>query len=567
MHGIAALGQPMLLPEFDHFPYVNPQAPKGGTLRLADYGGFDSLNPFIMTGIAPSGIGLTHDSLMKANADEPFSLYGLIADSIDVSADKTQVTFTINPKAKFNDGSDITSADVGFSFDILKQHGLPIYRVYYQDVKKYEIINKHKISFYLRATDNRELPLILGQMPILSKEYWQKKDFSKTTLEIPVSSGPYTIESVEPNRNISYRLNPNYWAKNLNVNKGFYNFDRIVYDTYRDTTVAVEALRSGLIDIRVENEAKKWIKAQEWDLVKQEKIYAQKFRHHLPNGMQGFVFNLGRPLFQDRRVRQALGLVLDFEWINKQLFYGLYDRLTSFFDNSDFKAPPVPSSDEKKLLKPYLSELAPDVLIEHKEFSELSGREALRKAMDLLESAGWHVKDGILQKDGQPFVFSILLNSSAAPTWERVVLPYIGRLKRLGIQVSIKTLDTLSYKSKIDAFDYDMIVVAWGQSLSPGNEQAEYWGSLSADTPGSYNYSGLKNRAVDMLVKKISDAQDEKTLKTAVHALDRVLMSEYIVVPHWGSRWNRYLYWHTLDHPKTIPLLGTDVFTWWKKTN
>jgi len=566
MHGIAIMGEPALKKNFAYFPYVNPKAPKGGKLTLASYAGFDSLNPFIMMGNAPAGMGLTHDTLMKANADEPFTLYGLIAESIDVSADKRRVTFMLNPAATFNDGSKISSADVAFSFETLKEHGAPLYRTYYRDVERVDTPNDRTVVFYLnKGTKNRELPLILGQLPVLSKQYWKDKDFTKTTLEVPVSSGPYLIEDFEPNRYITYKMNPKYWAKDLNVNRGFYNFERIKYDTYRDSTVAVEALKSGLIDWRLENEAKKWIQSRKWDLVKSGKIEAEEFRHRLPSGMQGFVFNLRRPLFQDRRVREALGLVLDFDWINDKLFQNSYSRLTSFFDNSDFKAPALPKKGEKKLLQPYLDVLPKDILTKPVRDKAPKSREALQQALQLLAQAGWTVKNGVLQKDDQPFVFEILIDAASAPTWERIILPYIGQLKKLGIEASVKTLDSLAYKAAIDKFDYDMIVAVWGQSLSPGNEQADYWGSAAADIEGSYNYSGLKNAAVDALIQRIITAETRAELVEATQALDRVLLSEHIVIPHWGSVMHRCLYWNTLAHPQYTPLSGVDILTWWKK--
>lgn len=566
MHGISIMGAPGLRKGFPNFSYVNPKAPKGGTLRLASYAGFDSLNPFIMTGTTPAGIGLTHDSLMKANADEPFALYGLIAKTIDVSPDNTMVTFVLNPSATFNDGSKISSEDVAFSFETLKKHGLPLYRTYYQNIDRVETPDNQTVVFYIRPeVKNRELPLILGQLPVLSKAYWQNRDFSQTSLDVPVSSGPYMIETFEPNRSITYKINPNYWARELNVNKGFYNFDRIQYDTYRDTTVAVEALKSGLIDWRFENEAKKWVQSRTWDVVKSGKIRMKEFRHQLPNGMQGFVFNLRRPLFQDRRVREALGLVLDFDWINEKLFYGAYTRLTSFFDNSDYKASDLPGKAEKKLLQPYTDVLPKDIFTRSLKEKAPKPREALSKALALLNQAGWTVQNGVLQKDGEPFEFEILVDSAAAPTWERVILPYIGQLKKLGIQATIKTLDSLAYKAKLDKFDYDMIIAVWGQSLSPGNEQADYWGSAAADTEGSYNYSGLKNPAVDALIEKIVSAKTQAELTLATQALDRVLLSEHIVVPHWAAMMQRCLYWNTLAHPQYIPISGVDILTWWKK--
>lgn len=564
-HGLALYGEPKLPPNFKYFNYVNPDAPKGGTLKSSITHGFDTFNPFSINGIAPAGLNLMYDSLMKMNLDEDFAQYGLIAQDVVLSSDRRNVTFTLNPKAVFSDGSPITAEDVLFSFNTLKEKGLPIYRIYYQDVEKAEILDQHRIRFHLKQTDNRELPLILGQLPVLSKAYWQNKDFSKTTLDIPIGSGPYIIKEFQPNRSITYQRNPNYWAKDLNVNKGFYNFDEIKYDTYLDSTVMVEAFRSGLTDIHVENVAKRWHAEQEWPELKTGHILSAEIPHHLPSGMQGFVFNLRNPLFQDIRVRQAISMVMDFEWINKNLFFGLYQRTTSFFDNSSLKAPPLPDAAEMKLLKPYQEQLPEGTLTQPVIFSGTDMRQNLRNALDLLEAAGWHVKDNVLQKDGKPFQFTLLMDAPSATVWERVALPFIGQLKRLGIQADIQKLDYLQYKTRVDAFDFDMIVTVWGASLTPGNEQKDYWGSIAADTPGSNNLTGLKNPVVDMLIDKLLAAKDKPTLTAIVHALDRILLHHYLVVPHWYSDRTRLLYKPDLEYPPKIPLQGLDLMTWWKK--
>jgi len=407
--------------------------------------------------------------------------------------------------------------------------------------------------------------LILGQLPILSKSYWQDKDFSKTTMDIPVGSGPYIIKEYQPNRSITYQRNPNYWAKDLNVNVGFYNFDEIKYDTYLDSTVMVEAFRSGLTDLHAENVAKRWHAEQSWPELREGRILAAEIPHHLPSGMQGFVFNLRNPLFQDIRVRQAISLLLDFDWVNKNLFFGLYHRTTSFFDNSDLKAPPLPDEAEMQLLKSHQSELPEGTLTRPIELSSSDMRQNLRKALDLLESAGWYVKDNVLQKEGVPFKFTLLLDAPSSTVWERVALPFVAQLKRLGIQAEIQKLDYLQYKTRVDAFDFDMIVTVWGASLTPGNEQKDYWGSAAADTNGSNNLTGLKNPVVDLLIDKIIQAKDRVALTTAVHALDRVLLHSYLVVPHWYSDRTRLLYNPDLQYPQKIPLQGMDLMTWWKK--
>ena len=563
--GLSLYGNPALQGQFKHFDYVNPEAPKDGVLNASSPHGFDTLNPFSINGIAPAGIQLTHDTLMKANANEPFSLYGLIAEDVQVLNNRKNVVFTLNPKAKFNDNSVITTQDVLFSFETLREKGLPQYQFYFQDVEKAEILDDRRIRFILKNNQNRELPLILGQLPVLSKKYWEKRDFSKTSLDIPVSSGPYIIAEIQPNRTITYARNPSYWAKDLNVNVGFYNFKKIKYDTYLDGTVTVEAFRSGLTDFHAENVAKRWHAELEWPEVKEKKVIATEIAHHLPSGMQGFVFNLRNPLFQDIRVRKALTKVLDFEWINNNLFFGLYKRTTSYFDNSELKAPPLPDKAEKKLLLPYESHLPEGTLDTAFELPNLPPRQALREALDLLEEAGWHVKDNILQKDGKPFRFTILLDASSAPVWERVVLPYVAQLKRLGIQAEIQTLDLLQYKTRVDNFDYDMIVFVWGESLSPGNEQADYWGSVAADTVGSSNLTGVKNETIDALVDRLKKAQSKEELVAITHALDRVLLHSYIVIPHWYSPVTRLLHTPALQMPKKTPLQGMDLMTWWKK--
>ena len=564
-HGLSLYGQPKLAAGFKQFSYVNPDAPKSGHLKAAMPNGFDTFNPFSINGVAPAGINLLHDSLMKTNMDEDFTQYGLIAEDVVLSENRQTVIFRLNPTAKFNDESPITAEDVLFSFDLLKEQGLPIYRAYYQDVDKAEVLDSYRIRFHLKNTNNRELPLILGQLPVLSKKYWQGRDFTKTTLDIPVTSGPYLIKEFEPNRSITYQRNPNYWAKDLNVNVGFCNFEEIRYDTYLDSTVMVEAFRSGLVDFHVENVAKRWHAEQMWPEVQQGHIIAAEIPHHLPSGMQGFVFNLRNPLFQDIRVRQAITKVLDFDWINKNLFFGLYQRTNSFFDNSELKAPPWPDKAEERLLVPYQAQLPKGTLDAKFELPQTVTRQELREALDLLEEAGWQVKDNVLQKDGQPFRFVLLMDAVSAPVWERIALPFVAQLKRLGIQAEIQTLDYLQYKTKLDAFDFDMIVTVWGASLTPGNEQKDYWSSDAADVVGSNNLSGIKNPAVDALIEQIIQAKDRQTLVTAVHALDRVLLHSYIVVPHWYSDRTRLLYHPSLQRPEKVPLQGMDLMTWWKK--
>lgn len=570
VHALSMHGTPKYPAGFESFDYVNPDAPKRGTLNQGAIGMFDTFNPYVINGIAPAGIGLTYDTLMKQNLDEPFSLYGLIAESVEMPSDRSYVAFNINPAARFSDGSAITADDVIFSFQALRDHGVPTYRYYYADVDKvYKTSNRRVVFEFKPGAHNAELPLILGELPILSKAFWEGRDFAKTSLTVPVSSGPYIVGRFEPGRSIEYHLNPSYWAADLNVNKGQNNFLKIKFDYYRDATVLAEAFKAGAIDIRQENEAKKWAAFKNEPAVRSGRMIQKEFAHHMPSGMQGFVFNLRRPIFADLKVREALGYAFDFNWANQNLFHGLYKRTASYFDNSVLKAPPLPDAAELKVLQPYRDQL-PDRLFDTPftlpEAPAGHMRGNLKRALALLNEAGWHVKNGILQNAaGQPFEFEILLDAASAPTWERVVLPFVGQLKRLGITARISTVDIIQYKNRLDAFDYDMIVFVWGQSLSPGNEQRYFWGSQAADTPGSSNYAGIQNQTVDALIEAVVSARTQAQLTTAVHALDRVLLWSYIVIPHWHTPVSRYIYWDKFGMPDRVPDKGISTLTWWMK--
>ncbi len=565
---VAMRDTPKYKADFTAFDYVNPNAPKGGVLKQSAFGSFDTFNPFVINGISAAGIGLLYDTLLKQSADEVFSLYGLIADGIAVLPDNKGVAFHINPRATFSDSAPITASDVAFSFHILKEKGGPTYRYYYQDVEKTEIIDSQTIVFHFKEnTQNPELPFILGELPVLSQKWWQARDFTKTTLDIPVGSGPYILDSFVAGRSVTYKRNPNYWATDLNVNRGHYNFDTISYEYYRDTTVAVEAFKAHAFDIRLENEAKKWAHFQSEDSVKNGDIIMKSFNHQMPSGMQGYVFNLRRPIFQDIRVRQALSLAFDFDWMNQNLFYGLYQRTNSFFDNSYLKAPEKPTPAEQKV---WDSLSTPEIAFYNADLKPTTRqpmRARLRQALDLLMAAGWHVdNNGILKdKHGIPFTFEILLDSGSSATWERVTLPFIGQLKRLGIQARIRAVDAIQYKNRLDSFDYDMIVSVWGQSLSPGNEQRYFWSSQAANHSGSMNFSGLQSPVIDELIERVIEASDAETLTASTHALDRALRNAVIVIPHWYSPTNRFVYWNDLQTPENTPMKGTSVMTWWKK--
>lgn len=569
LHGIAMHGTPKYTAGFTHFDYVNPNAPKGGVLRQASFGSFDTFNPFTIKGNSAPGTGLIFDTLMSSSADEPFSEYGLLAESVEVPKDRSWVAFTLNPKARFSDGSPVLAEDVVFTFEMLRDKGVPQYRYYYGNVDKATATDDRRVLFTFKQGSNKELPLILGQMPVLSKKDWQNKDFEATTLQMPLGSGPYRLKSFEVNRFIIYERNPEYWGADLPVNKGQYNFDEIRYDIYRDTAVAVEAFKAGAYDVRVENEAKKWATAYDVPAVREGRLIRRSFTHGLPSGMQGFVMNTRRAIFADPKVREAMQYVLDFDWLNDRLFYGSYHRTTSYFDNSELAAKGLPDKAQMALLKPFEDKLDKRVFsnpVFVPKLDSLNPRPQLLKALELLSMAGWHVKQGVLQNDkGQLFEFEILLDSSGAAAWERIALPFVRNLKKIGINARIRVMDALQYKNRLDHFDFDMFVMVWGQSLSPGNEQRYFWGSDAAKQEGSYNFAGIQNPAVDALIERIIAADTREDLVTATRALDRVLMWGFYVIPQWYTNETRIVYWNKFGMPKAQPMHGISLMTWWAK--
>ncbi|MGC2856813.1 extracellular solute-binding protein [Novispirillum sp. DQ9] len=566
VHAMAMHGEPKYGPGFEHFAYVNPQAPKGGQLRMFAVGSFDNLNPFILRGSAAVGSGLAYDALLTSSADEAFTEYGLIVESLEVPEDRSWVIFTLRPEARFHDGHPITADDVVFTFNVLKEKGAPHYRFYYADVAKVETLGERRVKFTFGGGVNQELPLIIGQMPVLPEHYWKDRDFAATTLEPPLGSGPYRVKSFEPGRFIVYERVKDWWGKDLAVSKGFYNFDEIRYDYFRDTTVALEAFKSGAYDLRVENIAKEWATGYDFPARAQGRVILREFEHDMPSGMQGFAFNLRRPLFQDARVRQALAHAFDFEWSNQNLFYGQYRRTGSYFDNSELASDGPPGPAELALLEPLRGTVPDDVFTKVYEppSTQAAGglRANLRIAMALLKEAGWEVRDGALVngQTGQPFVFEILLSS---PTWERISLPFAQNLKRLGIQANVRTVDSAQYENRMNSFDFDMAVTVWGQSLSPGNEQRNYWGSEAAGQEGSQNYAGIQSPAIDALIAKVITAGDRDDLITAVKAMDRVLLWNHLVIPHWHIPYTRVAFWDKFGMPADVPMQGVQLFSWW----
>ncbi|MBS7660409.1 ABC transporter substrate-binding protein [Pseudomonas lalucatii] len=551
--------------DYRHFDYVNPDAPKGGTLRQSGFGGFDSLNPFISKGVAADDIGLIYDTLTRHSLDEPFTEYGLLAEKMEKAPDNAWVRFYLRAEARFHDGQPVTAEDVKFTFETLMKDGAPLYRAYYADVERVEIEGPRQVRFVFKHAGNRELPLILGQLPVLPKHWWAEREFAKGNLEIPLGSGPYRVAEVQAGRSITYARVEDWWGKDLPVNRGFYNFERMRIDYYRDNTVALEALKAGQFDYWLESSAKNWATAYDTSAVANGQLIKEEIDNHNPTGMQGFIFNLRRPLFQDRRVREALGLLFDFEWANKQLFNGAYSRTHSYFDNSELASSGLPGEAELKILEPLREQIPPEVFTDAFSLpvTDASGiiREQQRRAYQLLQEAGWRVEgDHMLDATGTPVSFEFLL---AQPEFERVLLPFKRNLADLGMELVIRRVDVSQYINRLRSRDFDLIVSGFGQSNSPGNEQREYWHSSSADKPGSRNYIGLKDPAIDQLVDGLINADSRQSLIDHTRALDRVLLWGHYVIPNWHIKTWRVAYWNHLAHPKVTPLYDIGLNTWW----
>ncbi|MBI1274092.1 MAG: ABC transporter substrate-binding protein [Alphaproteobacteria bacterium] len=565
-HGIALHGAPKYPATFSHFDYANPAAPKGGDIHLAAIGTFDNLNPFILKGLAADGMALTVETLMEASLDEPFSQYGLVAESVAVASDKSWVEYHLRPEARFHDGKPVRPEDVIFSFNILSEKGHPFYRSYYRDVAKAEKTGPHSVKFTFKQAGNTELPLIMGQLPVLAEHDWKTRDFAATTLEPPLGSGPYKVEKVDQGRAISFRRVEDWWGKDLPVNRGRYNFDVIYYDYYRDATIALEALFAGRYDFRNENIAKEWATAYNAPPVKEGWIVKKEIANELPAGMQAFVVNTRRPLFKDPRVREALNYAFDFEWANKNIAFGAYKRSGSYFANSELAARGLPGEAELKLLEPLRGRIPDEVFTKEYKNPVTDGsgnnRENLRRATALLREAGWSLKDGkLVNAAGEPFTFTIINETAAFDRW---VQPYLRNLERLGIKADFRLVDSAQYQNMIDGFDFDMIIHVFAQSLSPGNEQFDFWGSAKADVKGSRNLIGVKDPAVDALLEKLVKAESREELVAVCRALDRVLLWHHYVIPQWHVGIYRLAYWDKFGRPAETPKYGLGIpDLWW----
>lgn len=560
--------QPKYPKGFSHFGYVDPTAPKGGTLRLAaQQGTFDSLNPFIFKGQAAEGWRLVFEALTKRSQDEPFSLYGLVAESIDMDPARRSIAFTLHRDARFADGEPITAEVLHWSWQTLRDKGRPNHRLYYRQVARTEVDGR-TVTFHLGSGANRELPLLMAFMPILPKHWFEANGFERTTLDAIPGSGPYAVAELEQGRSITYARRDDYWGRDLAVNRGDHNFDRITYDFFRDQTARFEALKGGLYDVRFELDPSLWAEGYDFPAVRDGRLEKLELPLERPVGMRGLVFNTRRVLFSDIRVRQALGLAFDFDWVNRNLFHGSYARNVSYFENSDLAAEGAPSAGELALLKPFADGVPAAVFGPAVTPLEAEGRSGLRrnlrKAGQLLAEAGWSVgSDQVLRNgDGVAFAFEILLHD---PTDEKVALNLARSLKRLGIEATARTVDPSQYERRRQGFDYDMIVNHWYQSLSPGSEQWYYWGQAAADQPGSRNYARVSLPAVDSLVGALTAARSRAELRTAARALDRVLRASHLVVPLYWQPTTRMAVSSDLRRPKVTPVYGPLLTSWWRK--
>lgn len=568
-HGLSAFGDLAYPTDFKNFAYVNPDAPKGGTFSLVGWGGvttFNSLNSFILKGDAAQGLELLFDSLMTRAADEPDAIYGLVAESAEVADDRMSVTFKLRPEAKFSDGSPITADDVVFSFDALKTKGHPIYAQTLADVEKAEALDPATVRYTFKGSLARDLPLTVAGLPIFSKAFYSTRDFAATTMEPPLGSGPYTVGKISQGRTIEYARNPNYWAKDLPVNRGRWNFDTIRYEYFRDRTAGLEAFKAGAYDFREEFTSKVWATEYDFPAIRNGKVKKEVMPDETPSGTQGFFINTRREQFKDPRVRKALGLAFDFEWTNRYLFHNLYSRTQSYFENSTLKAEGEPSEAERKLLTDLGVPVSPEALgpADLPPVTDGSGqdRKLLLEASKLLDDAGWKIKDGVRVNDKGEKLTAEILNFEAA--FERVNAPYVKNLQLLGIDAKMRIVDPAQYQQRMKNFDFDITTERYTMRDTPGVELRSYFGSDSAKIDGSLNLAGISDPAVDALIERVIGAKSREELTAASRALDRVLRTGHYWVPHWYKASNNIAYWDKFSRPETKPRYDRGVLdTWW----
>ncbi len=569
-YAIAMHGKPALSPGFTHMPYANPDAPKGGRLTWGMLGTFDSLNPLIVKGLAVQQIrGFVVESLMARGNDEAFTLYGLLARSIETDDDRTYVTFRLDPRARFSDGTPVLADDVLFSWALLRDHGRPNHRQYYAKVAKAEALDPLTVRFDLAGANDRELPLILGLMPVLPRHAVDVSTFEETTMTGLIGSGPYRVTAVKPGTSVTLTRDPNYWGRDLPVNRGLWNFDEIRLDFYREANSQFEAFKRGLYDFRVEHEPLLWHDGYDFPAARNGQVIRDTIKPGVPQPSEFLVFNTRRPVFSDIRVRQALTLLFDFEWINRNYFFGLYSRTASYFAGSELSAYGRPADErERELLKPFASHIQPDILDGSYRLPVTDGsgrdRATLRAALKLLSDAGYDLDGTVLRQRATkaPLTFEILASTRDQ---ERIALAYARDLKRAGIEATVRVVDPVQFDQRRLAFDFDMIQNRWDQSLSPGNEQSFYWGSEAADIQGTRNYMGVKDPTIDAVIAALLEAREHGAFVSAVRALDRTLMSGFYAIPlfnvseQWIARWNR------IERPSATSLAGYLPETWWQK--
>ena len=577
-YAIAMHGDPALPADYTHFPYANPDAPKGGSITYGVIGTFDSLNPFILSSMRTTARGLwdpqfgnlVFEPLMQRSADEPFTLYGLLAQKVEMGPDRKWIEFWIDPKAKWSDGVPVTPEDVIFTYHLLAKKGRPPYSSRMDRIKSIEQDGKYGVRFVFNDNSDREFPLIIAMSPVLPKHAIDVKTFDQSTLVPPIGSGPYTIAKVDPGSRIVYKRNPDYWGKDLPSKRGFDNYDRITIDYFRNATTRFEAFKKGLFDVYPEADPTRWDEAYTFPAVAEGKVVKETFKTETPANMYGFIFNTRRPVFAKRIVREALSKLFDFEWTNRNLFDGRYKRTASFWQGSDLSAYRRPASAaEKALLAPFPNAVEPDVMngTYRPEVTDGTGhdRKAMMAGFKLLEKAGYRIKGShAVGPDGKPFGFEILTTSADQ---ERLALAYKRTLERLGIDVRIRSVDDAQYQQRLQTFDYDMILGTYTASLSPGNEQIGRWASQSRDEQGSFNYAGAHNPAIDAMIAALLKARGREDFVAAVRALDRVLISGHYVVPlfHLNAQW--VAHWSRIKHPKKTPVYGYQLPTWWAASN
>lgn len=568
-HGLSTFGELKYPADFKHFDYVNPDAPKGGKIALVSSSGlntFDSFNPFILKGDAAQGLDGLFDTLMVRAADEPDAVYGLVARDAAIAPDRMSVTFRLRPEARFSDGSPVTADDVVFSFETLKSKGHPTYGITMRDIAKAEAIDAHTVRFTFTGSQTRDLPLIAAGLPVLSKAYYTAHDFAQTSLVPPLGSGPYLISDSRSGSHVTYSRRKDYWAKDLPVARGLANFDEVRFEYFRDRTAALEALKSGAYDFREEFTSRDWATAYDIPAMREGRMKRLTIPDANPSGAQGFFINTRRAKFSDVRVRKALDYAFDFEFANKTLFYGLYKRTASFFENSDMKAAGPPTPDELKLLEPYRAKLPPEVFATPytSPVTDASGfdRQILKQAAQLLDAAGYKLKGRRrVSPAGEPLEIEFLIFE---PTFERILGPYVRNLTAIGVGATIRRVDAAQYQRRLKSFDFDIISARFVMRLTPGLELRNYWGSAYATTDGSLNYSGIHDPVIDALIEKIITARTRAELVTATHAVDRVLRASHYWVPHWYKAVHHIVYWDKFGFPKTPPKFASGApDTWW----